>query len=392
MPVDTAIASPATLRIGKLELRGTPIPEADGTYATQRKARIVGGAGGWHRAVPGRGYHNDAGVKARLIADDLAREAGETIGTFVPSAERVGVDYAREAGVASQTLSDVIGAAAWWVDYDGITKVGPRPASIPSPQSYQILAYDPRERTASITTDDPGDVRVGATLSEGLAAPAIVRELEIVAGGTDKLRLHVWFGGEAQDAGRLATLLTIIARRALDGRLFGVHTYRVVSQAADDRLDLQAIDRSRGLPDLRAISLWTGVAGARSRVTPGTHVLVTFADGDRARPLAFGCAPFGGPGFVGKQVVIAGASGPYAARTGDAVRVVLPPATFAGTIGGATASGTVTWDPPAYADGTITKGSNLVQIAGTSTAPPADADPLPLEPLEPLEPAPGAPP
>src|SRR5688500_3225917 len=70
---------PVTLTIGLREWKG--VLKSSGTFGLQRKARIVGGAGGWGSSVSSKGYHNDAGVKARAVADDVARAVGETIGT-----------------------------------------------------------------------------------------------------------------------------------------------------------------------------------------------------------------------------------------------------------------------------------------------------------------------
>jgi len=369
---DAALPARCVVRIGELSLTGSPVPELDGTYALQRTARIIGGAGGWGRDVPALGYHNDAGVKALLVAQDAARVVGETLGIFTPTKERIGPDYARQAGPASRALVDVVGGAAWWVDYAGVTQVGPRPSSAPDAATYTVLAYDPAERTATVTADDPSLITVGATLAEGLDEPGTVRELEIVAGGEDKLRIHVWLGGTGQASGRLAGLITAITETITSQRLFGVYRYRVVSQAADDRVDMQALDPD--LPDLRAISPWPGIPGARAKITPGGEALVMFAGGDRAAPLVMGYAHYGASGYTPVSLTLGGDSGSPAARKGDTVKVTLPPGTLNGTFQGNPITGVITWNN-ATADGTVTSGSSVVFIAPTITAPaPLDGD------------------
>jgi len=354
-----ALGKPCTIKIGPLTLIGTPLAAMDGTYAAQRHTRIVGGAGAWGAAVPAAGYHNDAGIKARLIADDVARAIGETIGQFVPAAERIGVDYARPAGTASSVLTAIIGNAAWWVDYQGVTHVGPRPATTVDPDLYTVLSYDPAERTATLQTDDPASIPVGATIAEGLDVPGVVRELEIIASGEESMRVNVWLGGTAQDGARLAGLLASITRRVAADRLWGVYRYRVVSQATDGRLDLQAVQQAAGLPDLRAITVWPGTAGTWAKVTPGSEALVMFVAGDRAQPLVMALGPYGQGGFAPVELTLGGPVGPYAARVGDAVALPVG-TTFTATIGGVSTVCTVTaWG----GNGTISTGSSKVKIA-----------------------------
>src|SRR4051812_36109455 len=82
------VVGAVTLQINQLQLQGTIVPEQDGTFAGARESRIVGGAGGWRNPVTAKGYHSDAGVRAQVVASDAAREVGETLGSFVPAAER----------------------------------------------------------------------------------------------------------------------------------------------------------------------------------------------------------------------------------------------------------------------------------------------------------------
>lgn len=364
------LPSPVTIRIGDLALVGTAIADADGTDNLKRRVRIVAGAGGWSRAIAPRAYHNDAGVRARVVADDAARDVGETIGAvFVPARERIGLDYARSAGLASRALTDVIGAGvAWWLDYDGTTCVGPRPVGAPADDTYTVLAFDPSERIATIHADDPSIIRVGQLLTQGLDTPATVRELQIIADAKAEREVMItaWLGGTAQDAGRLQGLFTAIVQRIMADKLYGPYKYRVASQGSDDRCGLQAI--SAGVPDLTMITGWPGIPGERSRLTLGTQVLVQFIDGDRAQPVITHYSPVGFPGFAPIALTLGGPTGPAAAREGDSVAVTLASFQFSGTISGLGAvTGTITPNAAPLgnnkATGTITSGSSIVNIA-----------------------------
>lgn len=357
------VSGRVTLVIGTLIAQGTVDPASSGTFGAQTRVRIIGGAGGWATVVAPKSYANDAGVKALTIAQDAARAVGEVVDatSFVPTAEKVGKAYVRNVGPASRVLEDVIGGAAWWVGLDGVTRVGPRPEVPVADDAYQVLAYDPRDRIVTLGVDDVAAIGIGSVLTERLDSPLVVRSLEVRV-TADELRVVAWGGGSETRPGQLVGLFRTIAQRATDGRLWGAYRYRVVRMVAD-RVELQAVVRVDGLPDLLPISVWPGVAGAVAELAHGAEVLVSFIAGDRTQPFVSGFAGADGVGFVPTSLTLGGTSGPAAARLGDAVEVELPPADFAGTVGGSPATGTVTWTPPAKAVGTITAGSAKVRIA-----------------------------
>lgn len=314
------VSGQVEIRVGSLVLRGTVRPTLNGEYVEQRRCVVVGGAGGWSHQVPRKQYHNDAKLKARLIADDVAREVGETIGSFVPGSERVGVDYVRSAGVASRVLEHVIGETPWWIGYDGRTNVGPRP-EVPLPLDAQcdVLGYDPRNRVLTFAVVDPGIVQIGSVIRQSpLTEPQTIREFElyVTPGST---RVLAWVGGSAGERGRLAGLLEAIARRATDRPLYGKYRYRVISQRDDGRVELQAVRRDVGLPDLKPIRVWPGVAGAAAELTRGTEVLVEFIEGDPMQPIVTHFAGVDGPGFVPVSLTLC-ESTMRGARQGDLVQ------------------------------------------------------------------------
>jgi hypothetical protein len=308
-----------TITLGALQLVGTVVPQQTGTFAQQRKCRVVGGGNGWGTMLGPKDYHNDAGIKAQAIAADAAREAGETLGTFVPAAERVGNDFVRRSALASSVLEEVIGdGVAWWVDYAGATQAGPRSATAIPATTYEVLAHDPRTSIITLAVDDPGAVRVGSILSERLDAPQTVRDLELHLDGGE-FRVTAWCGGSETEPGRLAALLQGIARRATDAPLFGKYRYRVVGMAVDGRVELQAVSKTAGLPDVKPISMWPGMAGAHAELSPGAEVLVEFVEGHRTMPIVTHFAGKDGTGFVPVSIAFCN-SVQAAARQGDLVQ------------------------------------------------------------------------
>ncbi len=296
------------IAVGELGLMGTVVERFAGTHGLQRRVRIVAGAGGWSSLLSSKGYHNDAGIRARTVADDAAREAGETIGTFEPGAERIGVDYVRQAGPASRVLEDVISGAPWWVAFDGVTHVGARATSTPRDGSYEVLEHDPRSRLVVLAVDDPRDIAIGSVLSARLDEPQTVRELEIVVG--ENVRMTAWCGGAAGSRGRLIDQFRSLVERATDAPLYGLWRYRVVAMSVD-RVQLQAVRRDAGLPDILPASMWPGVAGAHAQLTPGAEVLVEFVEGDRTMPVITQFAGRAGPGFEPVRLNLEASAGVY---------------------------------------------------------------------------------
>src|SRR5580693_7743224 len=71
----------ASLSLMDLSLTGTILPKG-GAYDGRGWFRVIGGANGWGTAVAAKGYRSAAGVKASTVLTDVARDCGETIGTF----------------------------------------------------------------------------------------------------------------------------------------------------------------------------------------------------------------------------------------------------------------------------------------------------------------------
>lgn len=309
-----AVSGAVTLAAAGLELRGTVDAARSGTHGQQRRVRLVGGAGSWGSSLPAKHYHNDAGVRARLVIEDAARESGETVQIEAAvGARSLGVDYVRQAGPASRALEDALGDATWWLDAAGVTQVASeRPTTDADPATYEVLEHDPRRRLVTIAVDDLTAVAVGSRLTERLDEAQTVRELTILV-EPDSVRL-VARCGDAAPRGLLAGLFRSAVERATDGKLFGKWRYRVVQLSAD-RLELQAVRRDAGLPDVLPISMWPGIAGSHSAPQLGAEVLVEFLEGSRALPIVTGFAGKDGAGHIPTEQTLSVSS---TLRLGDA--------------------------------------------------------------------------
>jgi hypothetical protein len=349
-----------TVTLGSSSLVGTVDPTASGDWQASRRVRIVSGAGGWGRIVLARAYHSDLGVRAITVAQDLAASVGETLGTFAPSSERVGVDFVREASPASDVLETVAHGVPWWVDYQGVTHVARRPEAPAG--TYRLLGWDTRSRIATLSVDDPAAIGIGTVLTDRLDAPQTVRAYRVSL-GKDSLRVDAWCGGEAGTVARAARSIAAIARKAVGGRLRGRYRYRV-SRQLGDRYQLEPVRGDLGLPPIGPVSARPGIAGAWASVSRGTEVVVSFLDdGDPAWPVVEGFAPKGSECFVPKRLELCvgpGETGAGISGVGNTISVFFPDLVpFEGLINGVTPiTGTITILTPGV--GIIEDGSDRV--------------------------------
>jgi hypothetical protein len=352
-------SGPVQVRLGDLTCQGTVDPAQSGTFDERTRVRVVAGAGGWGRLLDRKAYHNDAGVRALVVAQDAARACGETLGDF-EGADRLGVDYVRSYGTASRTLEDAAKGVPWWVDYNGVTHVKPRTEADPELEAYDLMNYNPRERVAEIAVDDPSVVSVGMQLVERFDQPQTIRSLEMVL-TQEAFKVRAWLGGSEVITGRLAGLFRAAARRATDDKIFGSYRYRVFGMSGD-RVNLQIVNAESGLPDILDVTQWHGVPSAHANLAAGAEVMVMFEAGDRSRPYIASYVGKGGPGHVADLLQLGGDTTNEASAKNDAVEVTIPPMVFVGTINGQPATGVVTPTLP-NVPGVITTGSSKVGIA-----------------------------
>ncbi len=97
---------------------------------------------------------------------------------------------------------------------------------------------------------------------------------------------------------------------------------------------------------MKNVEQWC-MGGLKFKAEAGDEVLVAFRDERKARPVAF-------------AFKMSTKTFHPVARSGDAVHVLLPPATFTGVIGGSPATGVLTFTTGST-EGTIEAGSSQVE-------------------------------
>ena len=298
---------------GTLALNGTIDTSFSGGFVEQSTYRVVAGAGGWSKLLGPRSWHSDANVKTRRVATDTANEVGETIGTFNPASAQFTADFMRDSGSATSTLEACAGGVPWWVDFAGVTNVGPRPTSVPDPSTYHILNFDPSAKELSLGLeaapyDGEGTIVIGSVITDDrFDAPVTVRELLIISEG-NSLTCKAWCDDNTTGYSKLAKTFKSLVNRCSDDLIPYKVRYRVLSMSTDGRANLQSLSKGNW-PDAILVKQAPGVAGAHAEFTPGCIVTVEFLEGNRSMPVITGACEWDPNGsqsssFVPKMLAI----------------------------------------------------------------------------------------
>lgn len=341
-----------SLAIGAARLTGSVDPRGSGRFLNSVRLRIVGGGGGWDKPVTPQHFHNDAGVKSTQVYSATAGQVGETVNDLTPVAD--GVDFVRSAEAASLVTADV----DWYVDLDGVTQIGPWPPASPD-KTLEILGFDPNTQRLDVSTDAivlPGTTFTDARFDGTLTA----RDVEQVFDSNGS-RASIWCGEAA--ASRLTGALESMVVHFSGRTYLRTYPYRYISDAGGGRLNLQAVDKSVGLPDVLPVTVWPGMAGLSATLTPSQTVRVAFLEGDPRQPIVVGFDA-NLPSVVTidatDTVNLGGEGGAPVARLGDAIICYMPPTVpFTGTVGGLPAVGVLTVATPLM--GVIQGGSPKVR-------------------------------
>jgi hypothetical protein len=325
---EASLDSEATLS-GAVELvlndatfRGTVL--AGGPGLGRSEYRVVGGAGGWGKPLPKKSYANDAGVKLATVVADAAREAGETFDATTASSTRLGPCWTRPADIAGRVLEQVA-PSAWYVGADGTTRLGRRAVTQYAGKATRTAPVDRARKRVTLAAEALADIVPGVVV-DGVEAVDVVHTVDADTG----LRTTIYGRGAAAGNAMLDAWRKVSDQLDPDRAFRGTYEYRVVLLNAN-RVDLQPVLVSIGMPDLQRVPVRPGVAGAKSTLTPGARVLVTWVNADPARPVVVGFEDADGEGFLPDVTTIdadtsvkLGAGAIPVARTGDFAGGIFP--------------------------------------------------------------------
>lgn len=290
---DVELAGSVELVIADLTLRGTVLAGGPNVPKTGRSwFQVVGGAGGWGRTIGPKPYATDSGVKLTTVVTDAAKDCGETIdAATMPLTERVGPAFVRGEAPASRVLEQVR-PSDWYVGEDGVTRLGKRARRDFAGVATRVMS----DRAAGTIKLAPSSI---ATLLPGITVDgveAVDVEHELSAG--EGLRTTIWGAGvSGRSSRRLEVWRRIIEHFDPHRKYRGLFEYRIVTPAGK-RLNLQAVRKSVGLPDLERVPVRGGIAGVDVTYIPGTRVLVGFIDCTPTRPFVFAFEDPEGEGFL----------------------------------------------------------------------------------------------
>jgi hypothetical protein len=302
----------AELVIADLTMVGTIL--SGGPVEGAARYRVVGGNGGWARELEPRSYANDAGVKASTVLTDAALLATEHLdpATIPPALLKLGPAWVRPRARAGRVLEQ-LAPRNWYVGADGITRIGQRPTvTLDTPAAR--IDPDPSLEVVTLASETLAELVPGAVV-DGLEAVDVEHTISAEYG----LRSTLWGKRDGGSSRRLSALAKLIEELQPDRRFRGLSEYRVVTQDGE-RLNLQPVRVSVGMPDLSRVPVRPGIAGARAEVTLGSRVVVGFLDASPARPVVLGFEAPDGEGHVGPTVALDADSVELGAAVAEVIR------------------------------------------------------------------------
>ena len=303
---EVTLSGQVTLTIADLTQLVTVV--SGGPNVGRSHYRLVGGHGGWGRTIAEKNYVNDAGVKLSTVLGDAATAAGERFAEALPTT-RIGTAWVRESGPAALALEH-LATAAWYVDPEGLTRLGARAATTLAAE-YTASRVDLANGSTTLAADSIAGIVPGLSV-EGLTVADVMHELTPQA-----LRSHVWGANASGGSRRVRALKSMLAQLLPDLRFRGVYEYRIATQDGE-RVNLQPVRTSIGLPYLPRVRVTPGIPGASASHYLGARVLVAFVNADPSRPVVVSFEDAEGPGFVPTLLKLSG-GGAGVARLGDAV-------------------------------------------------------------------------
>lgn len=292
-------------------------------FADRISCRVVGGKGGLGRLLPAKFYRS---TTARAILTDTLAAAGETLSATSSAAVVNGTVTAwqRAQGTAAEALDAMcarVPGATWRVLPDGPVWVGV-PAFAARALDYAQLDEDLADGRIDAATDDLA-LDAGVTV-DGRRIGRVRYTFD-----SGSVRVSWWAAtGSVLDRfkGSLTALIESVLGKRLDYRAW--HPAKVVMQHSDGTLDVVP-DGSR-ISSMTKVPIRYGVPGISATIATGARVLVGFAGGDPASPIAtvWESASVTELNVNASLVKLAGGARPVACE-GDLVTVILTPAHLA---------------------------------------------------------------
>lgn len=264
-----------------LVLVGTVVRGAD--VRKLSKVRIIGGAGGLSNLARPKAYLSPL---LRVVAADLARDAGETLASDLGTAGTFALlpSWTTPHKPTGEVLAALVAAApagtVWRVRPDGTLWIGNEtwPESTTAAVELEVMPEDDRALLGPYLPT----LLPGTTFEE--------RKVDYVCHRIEgfRVRTEVMFHDEARPASadRAKDSLTAVIKAIAGGTFHARWKYRVVKQSGDRKLvDCVPVEPNAGeLPGLTNVPIKHGVPGLTVQLSPGATVMVGFENHDQRRP------------------------------------------------------------------------------------------------------------
>lgn len=280
--------------------RAVGFVERGSTTAGRVEVRVRAGAGQLGRELAPVAYRPVGGVRVRTVLEDWARESGERLSTRVAAeiTETFLPAWTRERGSAARAIRSLALAlgCSWRFDGDGGLLLVRETWPTVDPDGVQLLREDPISDAVELAVDVPLPEFVPGVTWQGRRVSAV--EAFIVGNGMHRVRLLFENGDTTEARDRVALKYNVTPREEIDAGVYA-RTYlaRVVAQSADlstvdVELEPDVAPEKRSMPGLVRVPLYAGIPGQvielRLDGALQQFCIVTFLNGDRAKPIVSG--------------------------------------------------------------------------------------------------------
>lgn len=268
------------------ELKGTVAAGRTGDFLDTVHVRVLGGAGGFAKAVQPRAYVQP-GAFVKDVLNGLCADSGEKLSTTIDAALLTTnlQAWSTKGEPMSYALLTLLGwlsaSLDWRILADGTLWIGTETwpdAGV----TYDLLSYDPREAAYEVGLQSPA-LEPGTTV-DGIGKVSRV-ELHITESA---IRAHVLTPTNDPNRGMNADLDALISQKTSHVDYYALYFFQVVSQSSDlSTVDIQPVgDRNKAL--LGGLQRVTAryLTGIKVQVTPGSAVLLGWDGGNPEGPFA----------------------------------------------------------------------------------------------------------
>lgn len=257
----------------------------------------------WSASIRPRPYQNNTVLRSTVFGDIARETLGSSWPSLVvaPSELKLGRHYERAGtnGSVVMLAKDAINSLGlpWYVRNDGVTVFATRPSgTVTTQETIRVSKRNDAIGLRYVNCEDVAAFAPGLTFEN-----EVIGELSYLIAPED-VSLQIWTRAASN---AFSDLVRMVWRRLFPRvELQGLFSYSTAGLTPSFTPSLRSTT-SRHLPDIGLADAWT-IAGHTAELTPGTRVLVAFADGNPATPVIVAVDPSTLPASVAFDVATLG--------------------------------------------------------------------------------------